>query len=82
MRIYEDENNEEIFTVICNKCKKEMNMKNSVVREGVFSVDYSFGYFSEKDRETHSFDLCEACYDRMVREFMIPPQVAKVVEVL
>ena len=32
----------------------------------------SWGYFSEKDGETHSFDLCEECYDRITGQFAVP----------
>ena len=33
-----------------------------------------WGYFSEKDGESHSFDLCEACYDKLTAGFKIPPE--------
>ncbi len=61
-----------INRIICNCCGKEISLENGFAREGVFSVDYEWGYFSEKDGENHSFDLCEACYDRMVQGFQIP----------
>ena len=32
----------------------------------------SWGYFSKKDGETHSFDLCEECYDKWIGGFQIP----------
>ena len=43
--------------------------------EGVFSVDYTWGYFSDKDGERHSFDLCESCYDELLRTFRIPAEI-------
>ncbi len=82
MRIYEDDKKEEIFTVICNKCKKEIKVENSIIKEGIFSAEHLFGYFSEKDGETHSFDLCEECYDKIVSEFKIPPEIVEVKELL
>ena len=33
------------------------------------------GYFSEKDGERHSFDLCESCYDDLLRTFRIPAEI-------
>ena len=36
------------------------------------SVDYIWGYFSNKDGTRHQFDLCEDCYDRFVKELSIP----------
>ena len=40
--------------------------------EGCFQGDVRFGYFSNKDGTRHSFDLCEECYDKMIREFSVP----------
>ena len=37
-------------------------------------IEKSWGYFSGKDGEIHSFDLCESCYDLLVQEFKIPPE--------
>ena len=48
---------------------------DSCAREGVFSVDYTWGYFSDKDGERHSFDLCESCYDELLRSFRIPAEI-------
>ena len=62
----------DIERIICNCCKKEIEVENGFAREGVFSVDYEWGYFSEKDGEVHSFDLCEACYDQIIQNFQIP----------
>ena len=42
------------------------------MKEGCFTVDYTFGYFSRKDGTRHRFDLCEDCYDKMIGQFEIP----------
>ena len=42
--------------------------------EGVFHGQVQWGYFSQKDGESHSFDLCEECYDRLTGGFQIPPE--------
>lgn len=65
----------EIDKIICNQCGKEIPVVNGVPREGVFSVDHTWGYFSEKDGEKHSFDLCEECYDAMLKGFCIPAEI-------
>lgn len=57
-----------LLELYCDCCKKKMNVQNGVVKEGVFSIDYSWGYFSHKDGEIHSIDLCEECYDRIISE--------------
>ena len=74
MRQYQMDTKEykKINQIICNCCQKEIAVENGFAREGVFSVDFEWGYFSEKDGEVHSFDLCEKCYDRMVQGFKVP----------
>ena len=80
MRIY-DKNNQ-LTEVICNCCSKKLEVKNGIITEGVFSVEYAFGYFSSKDEEIHKFDLCEKCYDERVKTFQIPVEIADNTELL
>ena len=70
------------YSIFCNMCGKKIKMENDRVREGVLSVEKSWGYFSEKDGEVHSFDLCEKCYDRLISQFEIPVTVKKQTELL
>ena len=69
-------------TVICNKCEKAIKVEGDIVKEGLFEAKYRFGYFSRKDGEIHNFDLCEDCYDQITADFLIPPEVTEVMEVL
>ncbi len=62
----------EISALRCNKCGKELKVENGVIKEGCFSANPSFGYFSKKDGERHEFDLCETCYDEAIAAFVIP----------
>lgn len=57
--------------IVCNCCKKKIPVADGHAMEGVFSVDYTWGYFSNKDGEKHSFDLCEECYDKLLHGFLI-----------
>ena len=41
-------------------------------QDGKRNADGSCVYFSHKDGVTHSFDLCEACYDKLIGTFAIP----------
>lgn len=75
MRQYQLKETKEVKTIICNRCGREIPFENGYPREGVFSVDYEWGYFSEKDGEKHSFDLCESCYDEIISGFSIPAYV-------
>ena len=77
MRCYKMESTkiQKLEKMVCNCCKKEIRTADGEPREGVFSVNYEWGYFSEKDGETHSFDLCEACYDKWIAGFQIPIEI-------
>ena len=55
-------------------------MDKDMLQEGVLSVRQKWGYFSDKDGETHSFDLCEKCYDRLISQFKIPVMIKKETE--
>ena len=69
-------------TVICNCCGKKLAVREGIVREGVLRVDHAWDYFSEKDGEVHHFDICEECYDQLVRTFKIPLDREEVLELL
>lgn len=75
MREYQIKETKEIKTIVCNKCGKKIQTLDGCPREGVFSADYTWGYFSEKDGERHSFDLCESCYDELLGSFQIPAAI-------
>ena len=81
MRKYQD-NNTQLVTVICNRCKKELKVENGILKEGCFEVSHAFGYFSEKDGQVYQFDLCEQCFDKMLAEFQVPAEVKEAKELL
>lgn len=82
MRKYLDEKETELATVICNNCKKELMVENGILKEGCFAVNTTFGYFSEKDGQNHSFDMCEECYDKMIAKFKVPVEERTAKELL
>lgn len=73
MRQYrtELEKSEKIEKIICNKCGKEILVRQGVPQEDVLEVEKRWGYFSRKDNQVDQFDLCEDCYDEFVRSFRI-----------
>lgn len=75
-------NGGQLETVVCNCCGKKIVVLDGVVREGVLSVNHPWDFFSEKDGEVHHFDLCEDCYDAMIREFKIPVDIEEQLEYL
>ena len=69
MRQYQIKETKEIKKIICNQCGKEIPVVDGYPR------DQEWGYFSEKDGERHSFDLCEECYDRLLASFKLPAEI-------
>ena len=74
--------NGELETVICNCCGKKLAVRDGIVREGGLEITHTWDYFSEKDGEIHRFDLCEECYDEVLRTFRIPVEVEETREFL
>jgi ribosomal-protein-alanine N-acetyltransferase len=82
MRRYEGENNVKLMRVVCNQCRKELKVENGYLKEGCFSADVTFGYFSQKDGTKHHFDLCEECYDKLVEQFAVPVEECQSTELM
>lgn len=82
MRKYKNCQKEELEEIHCNLCGKLLKVERGIVQEGVFSVDKVWGYFSAKDGEHHSFDLCESCYDKFIGEFSIAVAVTQEKELI
>lgn len=82
MRIYKKDWKEQqcVESVACNKCGKIFVIENDVIKEECVHMKHAFGFFSEKDGIKHSFDLCEACYDAIVKDFQIPVTEEEIVE--
>ena len=82
MRKYAKMKNASLEELCCNQCGKKLLVEQGVIREGSFHAEAVFGYFSRKDGVRHNWDLCEDCYDRLVKSFVIPPQEEEAVELL
>ena len=54
MRRYEDE---KLVEVTCNKCGKKLIVENEIIKEGNFTVEYKWNYFSNKDGREHFMEL-------------------------
>ncbi len=72
MRKYKEEKERRLEEVVCNKCGRLLKVENGILKEGCFTADAFFGYFSKKDGVKHQFDLCEDCYDALIGEFSLP----------
>lgn len=68
--------------VVCNQCGRELKVEGGILKEGCFSADYLFGYFSSKDGVRNRFDLCEECYKKIVSQFKVPIEESEETELL
>lgn len=66
----------------CNICAKKLKMENGLFKEDVFEAVKEWGYFSNKDLEVHKFNICEDCYDNLIKDFKIPVSICKKNEVM
>lgn len=80
MRNYLDENKQVLERVVCNKCQKELQVENGILKEGCFEGKQKFGFFSTRDGQEHQFDLCESCYNKITEEFELAIEVEDITE--
>ncbi|HIQ99838.1 MAG TPA: hypothetical protein IAB23_09235 [Candidatus Scybalocola faecavium] len=70
MRIFDKDH--KLVKIICNQCGCAEETAGGLLKKDFLSVEKDWGYFSDKDTKTHRFDLCEACYDRLIAGFSYP----------
>ena len=70
-----------LLQAVCNCCGKQLKVENGILKEGIFSARNIWGYFSDKDMEVHSLDLCEPCYDTWTGGFAVPVEVQACTEI-
>ena len=47
---------------------------SGIPKREMLHVEHTWGYFSGKDGESCSFDLCEECFDEITKGFLIPTE--------
>lgn len=72
MRRYGQNNDNRIVNAMCNMCGRNIKIQNGIIMDGVLSVEYKWGYFSDFDGQKHSFDICQECYKKLEKKFVIP----------
>ena len=82
MRRYEHVNKSSISEVKCNMCGRNIKIQNGMIMDGVLSIEYKWGYFSDFDGQTHSFDICQDCYKKLEKKFIIPIDKEEISELL
>lgn len=75
MRKYREGTERKPIEIICNCCGRRLAFADGIPSEEACSVAVRWGYFSKKDGEHHSFDLCEECYDKLIKSFEVPPEI-------
>ncbi len=68
-------------TVICNACGRTIYLDNGAKSEDALVIKKDWGFFSEKDLETHEFVLCESCYDNITENFCKKVSVSETKEI-
>jgi len=63
--------------IYCNMCGRRIQAEQEIVQEDTIRIEKIWGYFSDKDGEKHSLNLCEECYDKWIKGFAIPPEVSE-----
>ena len=61
--------------VFCNICGNEITFDGGISTHDYIHVDKTWGYCSDKDNQVHSFDICEPCYDNLIKTFKIKPTI-------
>ena len=64
---------QEVDTVICNCCGKQIIHGKDKKMGEYLSVVKHWGYHSPFDGEKHSLDVCPECYHRWIQTFQFPP---------
>lgn len=65
----------EIESIICNCCGQEIDKNQFGYFDDHISVEKKWGYGSEFDGETHSFDICKSCYIKLINDFAKHPDI-------
>ncbi|MBR5127230.1 MAG: hypothetical protein IKU69_02265 [Roseburia sp.] len=68
--------------IYCNKCGRPICMEECVEKADYLKIEKNWGYFSNKDGMNQKINICEECYDEMIKGFRIPPEEEENTELL
>lgn len=77
-----EQNTEHVNVINCNMCGKKVKSSQGILKEEMFEAKKEWGFFSSKDTEIHSFNICEKCYDDLIKTFKIPIKIGEKFEIL
>lgn len=78
MRKYDQKAKKEIF--VCNCCGQRIGDVDEKDRLPFLDVRQTWGYFSKWDGSTHTFHICETCYEKMIQSWCYPPDEEEATE--
>lgn len=61
--------------IVCNFCGETINTNCFGYSDEHISVEKKWGFGSQNDGETHSFEICMPCYEKLKNEMKIQPNV-------
>lgn len=61
--------------IVCNLCAKEIEKDLTGNFYDYIEINKEWGYLSDFDGQTHSFDLCEECYKKLISSFKYRPDI-------
>ena len=68
--------------IYCNKCGKAICLEEAVEKADYVKIQKNWGYFSNKDGVHQEINICQNCYDEMIKSFEIPPTEKENTELL
>ena len=68
--------------VVCNNCGHSVQCTGGILKEEFFAAHVSWGYFSERDGQKYTWDLCQTCYDGLTKAFKIAPEISEETELM
>lgn len=60
--------------IYCNKCGNPICKKETIEKADYVRIEKNWGYFSKKDGICERINICEQCYEEMIKGFLIPPE--------
>ncbi len=82
MRVYTEQKAKQLTGAVCNCCGRKLLVENGILKEECVHVTHDFGFFGKKDGKSHTFDLCEECYEKITAGFAVPVEAREREELL
>ncbi len=66
----------------CNSCGEMLYRDYGQYTKDFLMVKKDWGFFSGNDGITHQFCICEKCYRKMIKQFLVPVTETETTELL